>query len=128
MEQKKEKVVPAMEIKITIGINEYPIKFPKNSSLIDIESAKIRMTGGTSKDMVYGGASGQRAYLTVEAIATFEVLIPSLSKDLLVPSLLDLNMQQSQSILKAYEKYYEWMKEWREFLNEDVEKEEEEKK
>lgn len=119
--------MPEKEIKVKIGPNEYTIKFPKTSQLIDIEAAKIRMTGGTIKEMPHGGTSAQSAYLAVESIATFEILIPNLLKDLNVPSLLDLDMQQAQSHLKAYEKYWEWMNRWREVLNADAESKDEKK-
>ncbi len=118
--ESKEKDMPKKEIKVMIGKNEYAVKFPKNAQLIDIESAKIRMTGGANKDMIYGGPSAQQAYLAVEAIATFEILLPDMITDLNVKSLAELDMQQSKAFLKEYEKYYNWMESWRKYLNDDV--------
>ena len=122
---KKEKKMPARQITVKIGQNDYEIKFPRNGALIDIESAKIRMTGGTNKEFVYGGPSAQNAYLLVEAIATFETLLPQMTKDLVVGSLLDLDQLQTKTVLKAYERYYQWMQEWRMFLNDDIEEKKE---
>lgn len=121
---KEQKEMPSKEITVKIGQNEYKIKFPKNADLIDIESAKIRMTGGTIKDMAYGGAAAVNAFVAVEAIATFEILLlDQLTKDLTVGSLSDLDSLQLKPVIKAYEQYYKWMTEWREFLNADVEEE-----
>lgn len=121
---KEQKEMPSKEITVKIGQNEYKIKFPKNADLIDIESAKIRMTGGTIKDMAYGGAAAVNAFVAVEAIATFEILLSDqLTKDLTVGSLSDLDSLQLKPVIKAYEQYYKWMTEWREFLNADVEEE-----
>jgi hypothetical protein len=122
MEEKEKLDMPARQITVQIGPNSYDIKFPTNAQLIDIESMKIRMTGGTHKDMLFSNSSmGQMAYLTVEAIATFEVLIgDELKKVLSVKSLLDLNMQESKSLQKAYKKYYDWMAQWQKVLNEDA--------
>jgi len=113
--------MPSDKIKVKIGPNEYTIDFPNNAQLIDIEASRIRMTGGTVKDMIQGNTAAMSAYITVEAIATFEILVPKLKTDLNCKSLLNLNPQQSQSFLKAYEKYYEWMDQWRVFLNQDIE-------
>lgn len=121
---KEQKKMPLKEITVKIGQNEYKIKFPKNADLIDIESAKIRMTGGAIKDMAYGGAAAVNAFVAVEAIATFEILLSEqLTRDLNVSSLSELDSLQLKPVVKAYEQYYKWMSEWRAFLNDDVEEE-----
>lgn len=116
------KKLPSRELKITIGPNTYSIPFPKNSSLIDIEVRKLQVTQGMLKDLLFGSQSSRDAYLAVEAACTFENLIPKLRTDMNLPSLFDLDMFQSREIIKAYEKYYAWMEEWRSVLNEEAEK------
>lgn len=111
--------MPSKSLNLTIGKNDYVIKFPTNGQLIDIESFKINLTQGTHKDMVYGGPASQDAYLLVEAISPFTILIPELKMDLNVKSLLELDMSQSKAMIKSYQKYYEWMREWREYINQD---------
>lgn len=124
MEKEKELKLPANQINVKIGINEYSIKFPNNGQLIEIERNKNRLTGGTGQNMLMGDAAAVQAFMLSEAISTFTVLIPQLKTDLTVPSLLDLNPYQSKSLIKAYEKYYRWMEEWRTVLNQDIEEEE----
>ena len=129
MSKKEEDLqMPSRDIKVKIGTNEYTIKFPTNGQLIDMESLKIQMTSGANKEMLFGTASAREAYLINEAVATFQVLIPDLKKDLEVKSLLDLDPLQSKSIHKAYEKYYNWMEEWRKVLNQEEKKEEDDTK
>lgn len=116
------KKYPARELKVSIGPNTYPITLPKNAALIDIEARKIQVTNGAHKDMLFGSVESREAYLAVAAACTFEILIPKLKEDLNLPSLFDLDMLQSQQVSKAYEKYYSWMQEWREALNDEATK------
>ena len=119
MDKEQDLQMPAREITIKIGVNDYKIKFPTNGQLIDMESLKIQMTSGTNKDMLFGSTAAREAYLINEAIATFQILIPQLNKDLNVKSLLDLDPLQSKSVSKAYEQYYDWMEKWRKVLNQE---------
>jgi hypothetical protein len=122
-EKKSKLEMPAKTIKIRIEQNEYEIKMPTNGQRIDIESAKVRITGGASRDLMMGSTSAQDAWILSEAITTFSILIPKLKEDLLV-NLMDLNALQSKSIVKAFEKFYEWDQAWYKFLNQDEEDEE----
>jgi len=125
MSKQKEKLsAPPSKLTFKIGPNSYSIDFPKNGDLIDIERRKSTLSGGQGQGMINGGSPGMQALILSESIATFSVLLPQLEKDLNVGSLLDLNPSQSKPIVKAYEKYYEWMDKWRTFLNQDDEKEE----
>jgi len=126
METQKEKTklqMPSKSLTVRILEGDYEIKLPTNGQRIDIESTKINMTNGAHKDLIFGGPNAQDAYVLVEAIATFSILIPKLKADIL-KSLLDLDPYQSRSIPKAYQKYYEWDSQWREFLNQDLDDEE----
>lgn len=121
MEQ-KEKQLPEMSIKIKIGRNTYNIDFPNNGQLIDIERKKIAYTSGTYKDMLLGVANAtQQAFLLVETISTFEVLVPQLEADLTVKSLMDLNPYQTRDLIHQYTTvYYPWMQKWMEVINEKI--------
>jgi hypothetical protein len=127
MEEKKEKLKqPSNQIQIKIGMkgmeNEYTIKFPTNGQLIDIERRKQSLTLGTGKDMLASNsATAYQAFILTEAIATFSVLT-TIEKDLNT-NIMDLTPLQSKSLVKAYEKYYEWMQGWMEYINQDDEDE-----
>jgi hypothetical protein len=124
MEEKKEKLeMPAKTLSVKIGSGEYEIKLLTNGQRIDIESNKIRLTNGTHKDLLMGSASAKQAWVLSEAISIFSVLIASLQKDLNVSSLLDLDEYQSRSLIKAFEKFYEWDQKWREYINQELDEE-----
>lgn len=127
IEEKKVLQMPSKTIQIRIGqgtiVNEYELKMPTNGQRIDIETRKLQLTRGMHKDLVLGSASSIDAYVLVEMIATFGVLIPQLTKDVNFNSLLDLDALQTRVFLKAYEDYYKWDTEWREFLNQSFEEE-----
>ncbi len=119
--------MPPKKISITIGNNSYDIKFPNNGQLVQIEVEKLNMSSGLLKELLanFSSISSLDAYLVISAAATFQVLIPDLNKDLNIGSLLELDMFQSRTITSAYEEYHEWMKKCREFINQDIRKEEE---
>lgn len=124
MENQKEAAqiqAPASKISVTIGPNSYDIKLPNNGQLIDIERWKIQLTSGTHKDMLFGRGPSQQAYLITEVIATLSVLIPDLSKDLNVKSLLELDMIMSKQIIKSYEDtIYPWLQQMINYCNQEV--------
>lgn len=120
MSEKKEKAkMPAMQLVVTINVNDYTIEFPNNDKLIRIERLKSDLMGGYSQDIIRNGASGVRAFTIASAIATFQILLADKFKDSLNVSLLELNPLQSKTLIKAYEKYYFWMEEWDKFLNDE---------
>lgn len=121
MENKEKKNLPANQIMITVGPNAYEVKFPNNGQLIDIETRKIQMTSGTHKDLLYATTpAAQQAFLLVEAMATFSVLIPQMAKDLNA-QLMELTPMQSKDIVNEYSKtFYPWFKEWMDIINESV--------
>ena len=120
--ENKEKQMPEKQISVSIGQNTYSIKFPNNGQLIDMERMKIQLTDGTHKTMMHGSSSSSvQAYLLVDAIATFTVLIPELKTDLNVNSLLDIDPYQSKKIVKEYvDKFYPWFSDWMKLINEKV--------
>lgn len=113
--------LPSRSITVKIGPNEYEIPFPKNGALIDMEVMKINLSKDTHSKMIFGTSStSERAYLLIEAIVTFSVLIPRLKEDLAVKSLLDLDPYQSKELVNVYVKqFYPWFQEWMKIINED---------
>lgn len=120
--------LPSRTISINIGDRQYSVKFPNNGQFIDIERAKLDLSSGNLKNMLFGTTTGQLAYMLIEAIATFNVLIPDLAKDLEVKSLLDLDPYQSRELIVAYEKqYFPWIEQWRKIINAPIQDEEDKK-
>lgn len=120
--------LPSRTISINIGDRQYSVKFPNNGQFIDIERAKLDLSSGNLKNMLFGTTTGQLAYMLIEAIATFNVLIPDLAKDLDVKSLLDLDPYQSRELIVAYEKqYFPWIEQWRKIINAPIQDEEDKK-
>lgn len=113
--------LPSRTISIKIGENEYEVKFPNNGALIEIEQLKINLSKGTHDTMAnVPTVTAERAYLTIEAISTFSVLIPSLKKDLNKASLLELDPYESKQIVNAYIKqFFPWYKQWMDLINKD---------
>lgn len=104
--------------------NEYEVTLT-NGSLIDIEKLKVQLSSGTHTAIGNSNTvTSDRAYVTIEAIATFTVLIPQLKKDLVVPSLLDLSPIKTKVIIKAYlEQFFPWFKDYMDFVNSEGEEE-----
>lgn len=121
MEEKEKKSTPPREIVVRIGSNTYEISLPTTGQEVDIEIRKDRYTQGSYKNLLFGDDRGIKSYLAVGAIATFEVLIPDMKKDLQVTSLFELDMFQMKSILKAYSKYKEWISQWESFIQDEDE-------
>jgi|SRR5690606_12438604 len=121
MEEKEKKSTPPREIVVKIGSNTYEISLPTTGQEVDIEIRKDRYTQGSYKNLLFGDDRGIKSYLAVGAIATFEVLIPDMKKDLQVTSLFELDMFQMKSILKAYSKYKEWISQWESFIQDEDE-------
>lgn len=121
----KEKValpMPVSILSVKIGPNDYSIKIPSNGQFIDIEARKAKLTDGTHSQMLFGGSPSQQAYLLTEVIATLSVLLPKLSKDLNVASMLDLDPIQTKQMVSVYTKeIYPWLAQIRDVANEDIE-------
>lgn len=109
--------MPDREITVNIAGNDYVIKLPTTGQEIDIESLKDQMTGGSHKNTLMGDNYATDAYFSTSAIATFEVLLPDLKKDLLVKSLRDLDMSQIRPVREAWLKYHRWIQSWKEYIN-----------
>jgi hypothetical protein len=117
-------------ITIPIGKNEYTVKYPNVGQQMNIEILKIQLTDGRYDTMKfsYNPAFIKQAEIA-EAIATFNILIPDLKKDLNAKSMLELEQDQMLDLLTAYtEKYLPWYEEWAAILAAPKQKEVEDKK
>ncbi len=107
------------EITVKIEDNSYALKLPTVGQLIDIENMKsaIASSGFNLRE-----ESGAYANLMNDAVATFSILIPTLSKDLNAKSLYDLNLIQSKKVARAYVKEFKpWWDNWIKEINSDDE-------
>jgi hypothetical protein len=115
MEQKQEETpIPATEIKVTIGPNNYTIKRPNIGQIIDIEKTKLKLSGGTHSQMLFGTQQAMEAYLLVDAVSVFSILLPDLTNDMVVKSLLELTQEQADQLIKCYEdQVFPWLQQLR---------------
>jgi hypothetical protein len=126
--KRKNSKMTELSKKITIKIqeNEYEVSFPNNGQLIDIEVMKQGLSKGTQDSLLSGlGINANLAWMTIEMIATFTILIPDLIKSLRVENLLELDPMQSKELRKVYvDVYYKWYNEWMAEINDEVKEEE----
>jgi hypothetical protein len=88
--------LPSREV--TIKINEY--------------------AGRNQSAMLYSGDSANVAYILVETLCTFTVLIPKLVEDLKVKSLFDLDPVESRELINQYSNvFFPWFQEWLKEIN-----------
>jgi hypothetical protein len=109
------KNAPSKGLKIEIKGNHYEITYPTTGQFIDIAVLKSKianeyrsLASATDYNMGY-------AKVLVDMIATFNVLLPDLKKDLNINAILDLSLLESRQLLDPYiEIYLPWITE---FLN-----------
>lgn len=101
-------------IEIVIKGNTYKATYPTVGQLMDIDILKLQMTNDKYDVMKFSyNASFQRRVLEAEAVATFNVLIPTLKADLTVKSMFDLSREEMDIVVKAYEdQFLPWFEEW----------------
>jgi hypothetical protein len=106
-------------IQIKVRDNQYELKIPNNGQLIDIESMKMLLAKGSYKSLMNGSQTISNITVldTIDMIAMFTVLLPTLAKDLSVTSLLDLDIIDNQELLKIYrDQVATWIVEWQRVL------------
>lgn len=110
-----QKALPAKTVKVDIKGNSYEVSFPNTGNFIDIQCLKNRITSDNYNVLV-NSSDGYGAYarLLCDMIATYNIMIPELKKDINVQSILGLNMIESKILLDSYTKQYlpffsEWM-------------------
>jgi hypothetical protein len=112
---------PSKLLPVEIGGNSYSIKFPNTGEQMDIDLLKVQLSDGKYEALKYSVNKLLADQATViETIATFNILIPQLKKDLNVKSMRDLELGQMNQIVKVYEdEFLPWYEEWITILKAD---------
>jgi hypothetical protein len=88
---------------LNIGENKYEIAPLTAGVLIDIEARKVSFSNGQYSNLVRSGLVSSRiGYEIVEAFAVLTVLVPSLSKDLKVETVFELDPASTIELIKVY--------------------------
>lgn len=113
---------PSKILSLKINDSSFEIKFPNNGQFIDIEARKAFLSKNQYNGIVGGSSINSIiAQNLVDAIATFEQLIPDFVRSLNVSSLRDLDLEYSRVIIKAYREQYEpWMNEWLAYISDSI--------
>ena len=121
MEEKKK--MPERQIKVKIKDNEYLCEFPTTGGLMEIEVLKTQLARGQYSEISNAGTvNSGYSRLLIDMIATINVLIPKLRKDMNVASISELHPIDSKTILQVYLKtILPWLNEWFIILNSDEE-------
>ena len=105
-----------MEKVIKVQISEkleYTLKFPNVGQLLEIEALKMAYTNNSYSVLAQSGLkSNIYALDTADCFATFQVMIPTLAKDLGVNSFTQLDSFEAKKVIRAYTKQVQpWMTE-----------------
>lgn len=106
---------PRREIIIEILNNKYNVKWPNSGQMIDIATTRLRLADGQliSFDANVHDELTRYAIGVVNAVGTFNILIPKLKEHLNVKSLLELDAPQMLVIVDVYyNQYLPWEREW----------------
>ncbi|WP_291911017.1 hypothetical protein [Chitinophaga sp. CB10] len=109
-----EKKMPLRSVSVRIGNNDYSINYPNTGQLIDIDVLKAQFSGGNYEKLKYSYDAGfLRSAVTIDAVATLNVLLPQLRDDLMVKSLFALDRDKMETVLNEYiTKVVPWLEEW----------------
>lgn len=100
------------EIVVKILDNEYTIHFPTTGQLIRIQTSKIRMADGTYQDLLMSSSDSLFVRFLIDAIASFQVLIPKLFEHL-TKDIFEMDLMQTKPIVKVYtDVYLPWYNDW----------------
>lgn len=129
MDIKNKKSLPSKTKELTFNIGENPIEltvsFPKTGEIIDIENNKKFIANGNYKGFDTTSSSSMFAKLSIDAICTFEVLLPDLLKKFNVDSFYKLELFDTKQIVKTYSKQFlPWYTEWMNIISNFEEDEE----
>lgn len=122
---------PSKEIVIKVLENEYKVNWPNSGQLIDIQVMRMRLTDGQYMSFELNSFEPmiRRAKDVADMVSTFGVLVPNLKKDLNVASILDLDHEKTDILLKVYrEQYLPWYVQWAQILSNPTEAVEAEEK
>lgn len=111
------------EIEIKILANTYKVNFPKTGQLIRIQTNKLLLGNGVYQDLLVASSDALYVRFLIDSIATFQILIPQLSKDLTV-DIMELDLMQSKEIVSAYtDQYLPWYNKWTKLVQGDDQEE-----
>lgn len=98
---------------------EYVIEFPNTGDLMNIDLLKIQISDGRFDTLKFSfNPDFIKTATRIETIATFNVLLPQLRKDLNVDSMMKLQVEQMEVIEDAYtNQFLPWYEEWLVALN-----------
>lgn len=82
--------------------NIYTVEFPTVGKFIDIKVLEQKLSKGYSKELLMGLGEDIDAYLYITSYAHVKVLMPDLSRDLKINSLLDLSLEDFEPITEVY--------------------------
>lgn len=113
MKETETKALPQSELEIEFKDRKYTLKFPTTGQFIDIELMKSNISGGIYKNLFGSTVNAQWARYYIDAVATFNVLLPKLIEDLNTDSILNLSMTDSMPLVLEYKKkFLPWYNEW----------------
>lgn len=122
---------PQRTKEIVIKDNTYKVSFPTNRQFMDIHAKKAQLSKDTYDSLSLSiDGNGRYAALLIDAIATFEVIMPEqFFKDLNIKNIADLDLIQGAELVKVYRDQYEgWFTEWTKAMTEVLKGVQEEKK
>lgn len=118
--ESKKPQSPAETLYITIGKNEYAIKFPTTGQEIDIAILLQQISSDRYESMKLSRLPQlAREAIKIETIAYFNVLIgKELREHLTVKSLFDLKRDQMDTLMLAYlNEFLPWYENWQTVFN-----------
>lgn len=118
------------DVQVHIGKNEYQIKFPNSGQELDIAILIQQISRERYEGLKLSAFSGFQDQATkIEAMATFNILIPDLKKDLNVKSMHELSREQMNEVIAAYtDEYLPFYEMWNVKLSSPKEQVENDKK
>lgn len=89
-------------VDIKIKENVYTVSFPKTGQWLDISNLKARIANGDYNAFVSNDPSMIYAKILTDMVATYNVMIPDLKKDMNIDGLLNLDLIDSKLLLDSY--------------------------
>lgn len=95
---------------LTIKNNSYDVTYPNTGQSMDIALLIAKISDGNYDILRFSTSSLlQEQADKIDMVAVFNILIPTLKKDLTVKSLFDLSEEQSDELLAVYtEQFLPW--------------------
>lgn len=91
------------EIKFNIGEKNFTVKFPNVGQMMDMESLKQALTNNRYSVMSASGVKSMYLVLDlVDAIAFFQICVPSVSKYFNIKNYTELQLDEIKDIVESY--------------------------